>query len=351
MNTKIFKFINVALILTLSLFNFGLTSVKAATLTGGSVLISDSRPSQAAVSYTIDVDNVSLSAIRCIKVAFSTSTSSQTKPTGMNIASATFSGDYVPTPASWTVTNTDATGVTQITYATGETPASATDRTIVLSGITNGSVVETGYFVMVNTYSNVDCATGPVDNGTVMYIYANGQLVTATVDPTLTFTITEMASGGTVNGATTNITTTDGTIPFGTVTASTNKIGGHTLALSTNATNGYTVTTRYTQKLLHSNAVDDINDHTGTNAAPSAFPAAGTEAFGYTTEDTTLGTGTPNRFATNLWAAFTTSPVEVMYGAGEGTETIDVGYQVGIAATTSAGFYQTTVIYVATPTY
>ncbi len=49
--------------------------------------------------------------------------------------------------------------------------------------------------------------------------------------------------------------------------------------------------------------------------------------------------------------ADTTSPLEVLFGASEGSETVDVGYQVGIAATTSAGFYQTTVIYVATPTY
>lgn len=338
----------------ITLPSIALQPVKAASYTNSSVLLSDSRPSQAAVSYTIKMDNVTVSAIQCIKVAFSTSTSVQTKPTGMNIASATFSGTYIPTPASWTVVNTDASGVTTIT-GTAQTPAAATSRTIILSGITNGSTIETGYFVLVSTYNNTDCASSPVDNGTVMYIYNNSQLVTASVDPTLTFTIDGVGAGEYIPLYSPDITSTDGTVPFGTLTTATNRTGAHLLNISTNATNGFTVTTRYTQKLLAANGVDDINDHSGTNASPTVFPAAGTEAFGYYTNDYTLSGATPNRFQNTpsnpKYAAFSTNPEEVMYGATEGTETANVFYRVGIASATAAGFYQTTIIYTATAVY
>ena len=40
-----------------------------------------------------------------------------------------------------------------------------------------------------------------------------------------------------------------------------------------------------------------------------------------------------------------------MYGTGAATESAYFGYQAGIAATTPAGVYQTTVIFIATPTY
>jgi hypothetical protein len=94
-----------------------------------------------------------------------------------------------------------------------------------------------------------------------------------------------------------------------------------------------------------------IADHTGTNAAPTVFTSVGTESFGYTTNDATLGTGTAGRFSSNKWAAFTSSPLEVAYNSAPVSETIRVGYQTGISSTTKAGTYTTTVIYVATPTY
>lgn len=325
--------------------------INAATLTGGSVTISDSRPSEASVTYTINFDNITLSAIKCIKVGFSSSISAQTKPTGMTITGATYvaaSSDYVPDVQTWSISNNNTDGVSSITQATGETPASASDGTVVISGITNGSVVETSYFVLFNTYTDVGCSSGLVDSGVVAFIYANGQLVTATVDPTLTFTVTAVAASQTVNGSTTTVLTTDGTVPLGTLSTGANSIAAHTLAVGTNAAGGYTVTAHYTDQL--SNGSHDLTDWTGTNGTPTTFSAAGSEYFGYTTEDFTLS-GSANRFQTNKWAAFTTTAAEIMYGATAGSESIKFGYQAGIASTTPAGVYQTTVIFIATPTY
>jgi hypothetical protein len=95
-----------------------------------------------------------------------------------------------------------------------------------------------------------------------------------------------------------------------------------------------------------------IANSSGSNTTPAAFPAAGTEAYGYTTNDATLGTGTAGRFISNLWAAMTTTNAEVGYeSAGVTSTTYRVGHQVGVSAITHPGTYTTTVVYTCTPVY
>lgn len=328
-------------------------TAQAATLTGSVTSISDSRPSATSVSYDIQFDNVTTSAIKCIKVVFSDAASGGSTPTGMTTTGAALSGssDYIPTPASWTV-DAASNGTVNITYATGETPASASDRNVILTGITNGSTAETGYFVQFSTFNNVDCSSSAVDTGTGTFIYVTGQAVSLSVDSTLSFNVAAVNSSQAVNSATTTVTSTDGTIPFGTVTSGALSIAAHDATVSTNAGAGYTVYIRYTQ--APTNGTDSIDDHSGSNAAPSSM-SAGTEAFGYTTNDATLGTGTAARFtdAAPEWAAFTASNAEVAYsGTAVSNETTRIGYAVGISGTTPAGLYQnSTVILTATPSY
>ncbi len=340
------------IVIVLALGAVPIVRLQAASLTTGSIALSDSRISSASVTYAITFSGVTTSPIQCINVRFSDASVAGAKPSGMTITSLALSGvsTYIPTPASWSVSNTDATGVTQITFASGETPSSASARTVLLTGITNGSIAGTTYFLQFSTYNNTDCSTSPVDNATIAFIYTSGEIVTASVDPTLAFTVAGVASAASVNSSTTNITTTSTTIPFGTITASTNKIAAQDLIIGTNAGSGYTVTIRYTGTFTNGTG-GNIVDWTGTNASPTTFSAAGTSAFGYTTEDAVLGTGTVARFTSNKWAGFTTSPLEVAYNAGASADTVRVGFQAGIATTTPAGAYTTTVIYTATPIY
>src|SRR5207302_6204654 len=139
-------------------------------------------------------------------------------------------------------------------------------------------------------------ATSPVDSVVGAYIFTNGQAVSLTVDPILSFTVAGTASATACNSATSNVVTTATTIPLGTPTTAANKIAVQNLTVSTNGAGGYTVYTRYTAK--PTSGANVIADWTGTNAAPTSFPAAGTEAFGYTSNDATLGTGTAARFTT-----------------------------------------------------
>lgn len=333
-------------------------------LSSSSLTLSDPRPNPTGtnVTYDFQTSGVTTTAIRCISMEFDMSADGTGgKPTGMDISSAAFSGtsDYVPTPASWTINNNNTTGVSNITFASGETPASASARNVVLTGITNGSVADNDYYLLVRTFNNTDCSTSPVDNVTVGFIFTNGQAVSVSVDGSLAFTIAGVTGNGSlaVNGETiTNgLATTSTTVPFGTVTTSANKVAAQDLTVSTNSSLGYTVYGRYTaQPTSGSNTIDNAS---GSNGTPATFSAAGTEAFGYTTEDSSLSTGpgAADRFTSsggNKWAAFTTSNAELAYNAAAVSgQTTRIGYQVGIGGTTEPGSYVTSVILTAVPLY
>jgi hypothetical protein len=222
-----------------------------------------------------------------------------------------------------------------------------------MAGITNSSVQDTNYFLRINTYDNIDCASTPRDNAAVQFINTNGSTLSLTVDNTLTFTVNSVSGGSACNGSTSTQASTATTIPFGVVTAATNQIVCQDLTASTNSTNGYTLFARYTAKPTNPLS-QTIADWTGTNAAPTTFSAAGTEAYGYTTDDATLGTGTANRFTSGgpKYAAMTTSNNEVAYeAAGVTSTTYRIGHEVGISLTTFPGTYTTTIIYTCTPVF
>lgn len=331
-------------------------SAQAATLSSASVALSDPRPNTPSVNYTFTASSVSTGGpglIRCIKLVFADAPSAGSVPTGMTTTGATVNTggtNYVPTPASWTL-NATTNGTLQLTLAGGETPAATSARTVSFNSITNGSTANTAYFLRFNTYSNTDCATGPVDSTIVQFIMTNGSTLSLTVDNTLTFTVNAVASGQTCNGATSTAASTSTTIPFGTVSPASNAVVCQDLTASTNATNGYTIYARYTAAPTNTLA-QTIDSHTGTNAAPTSFSAAGTEAYGYTTNDFTLGTGTTGRFNSNLWAAMTTSNAEVGFeSVGVTSTTYRVGHQVGVSTLTQPGTYTTTVIYTCTPVF
>ena len=143
-----------------------------------------------------------------------------------------------------------------------------------------------------------------------------------------------------------------GTLPFGSVTPGANRVVCQDLLAATNATHGYSIYMRYTG--APQSGTDTIDDHTGSNASPTAFSGAGTEAYGYSTDDATLGTGTADRFTnpSQGWAAATTTNAEIGYESAAVTAThYFVGHQVGISVTTPGGIYQTTIIYTCVPIY
>jgi hypothetical protein len=329
--------------------------VAAGTLTSTKVALSDPRPSTASVNYTFTGSSVTTSTIKCIKLVFATTAAGVTVPTGFNSSTSaalnTGSTNYVPTPASLVLDKT-TNGTLLFTDATGQTPASASTRTFSVNGLTNSSTADTAYYLRINTYNNTDCATSPLDNAIVEFINTNSSILSLSVDPTLSFSIGAVSSAQSCDGTTTTGTSTATTIPFGAVTAGANGVVCQDLTASTNGTSGYSIFIRYTG--APQSGSNFIAAHSGTNTAPTAFSAAGTEAYGYSTNDATLGTGTPNRFTSPspAWAAATTTNAEIGYESTPVTSTsYRIGHQVGISVTSPAGIYQTTIIYTCTPVY
>jgi hypothetical protein len=336
-------------------------AIHAATLSSASLTIADPRPSTLSTNYTFTGSNVTTGApgtIKCIKEMFTDTSGGINVPTGMATTGAgvtfdTAGSNYMPTPGAWTFTKT-TNGTFTFTDAAGEIPASAAARKISVNGVTNSSIADTKFFLKFSTYNNTDCATSPVDNVTVLFILTNGSTLSLTVDPTLSFTVNSVAAGQACDGVTTSAASTATTIPFGTVSPASNAIVCQDLTAASNAANGYTIYARYLSKPTNALA-QVIQDTTGTNLAPAAFPAAGTEAYGYTTSDASLsavGNGTSRFTSPQGWAAMTAANAELAYEpAGVTTTTYRVGHQVGVSLTTHPGTYTTTILSTCTPIY
>ena len=158
------------------------------------------------------------------------------------------------------------------------------------------------------------------------------------------------------------------TIPFGTLSAGTEKVAAHDITITTNAGGGYTVTASHSANVqgtgapLISGATNNIDPFSGTNGTPTTWSAPGgttantnTAFFGYTTNDSTLCTGTAARFTSsggNKWAGSSTVGQEVACSAaGVSSETTRLGWEIEANDIHPAGSYTGTVILVATPTY
>lgn len=288
-----------ALLLAITTVVASVGSVYAATLTSASLQLSDSRPSATGVSYTLSADNFTgTSNIGCIIADLGTAVSGSGAISGMDTSTAAAGTQTVTSTGTWTADNTgSANNILKATIDTPVAPQSGS-QSFTFTGIKNGSTVDTPFYGVVTTYSDAGCTT-TVDTVTVQFIYTAGQQVSADVAYSLSFAVAGLASATSVNGASSTVDVSSGNLPFGTMSTGSNTIAAQSLTVSTNAGNGYTVYINSTGPL--SNGSTTLPDWaTGTNTAPTTFPAAGTEAaFGYTTADTSLGTGTANRFSTN----------------------------------------------------
>jgi hypothetical protein len=340
----------------------------AALATGGlssaSLALSDPRPGQTSVNHVFTGSSVDgATAIKCVMVVWSTTSGGDTAPAGFSGASgsvtAASSTLINSSSTNWSLAKSDGTssaGQNNIykytNSAGGVTPSTTTNATFVLAGITNPTTPDTAYFFKLNTYTNTNCSTGPVDNAAVGFIVTSGSQLSLTIDPTLSFTVNAVASAQACDGTTTTGASSATDINFGSVTPGSNNVVCQDLTAATNAAHGYSIYVRNTGALT--NGGHNIADHTGTNGSPAPFSSPGTESYGYTTNDSTLGTAATDRFTnpSQGWAALTTTNEEIAFqSTGVSNTTYRIGHQAGISVTTPAGVYQTTVIYTCTPIY
>jgi len=359
------------------LVDFFIPLTHAADLTSYSVSIGDSRAG-VATYHNYQFNTPSTTSIKEITFQYCTTASGTcTAPAGMiltatpTLGTVSGIGGTSPTVAgsSATCTGTGNSACT-VTLTIGTPGAQSGGGTVivpVVSGITNPTTVNTTYFVRITTYSDTGSTVIDGPNSAAFAILDTTSIsVSASVDPTLTFTVASVASSGTVNSATTTVSSTNTTIPFGTLTSGNPAISAQDLTVTTNASSGYTITASNAATTsgapLQSAAGDNIDTFSGTNASPTTWSApAGTSAnvntgyFGYTTNDATLCTGTASRFTSsggNKWAGTTTTGQEVACNTtGVSSEVTRIGYQAEINDLQPAGSYTGTVILIATPTY
>ncbi len=239
-------------------------------------------------------------------------------------------------------------------------------------GVANAQIDNPG----VVSSPELTITAGPSDTGQTRVAIVDNVLVTANINTSLTFTVSGVANGATVNGSgtTTATTTTSTSLPFETINAGTSKTLAQDLSVTTNATHGYVVTVEQDQNLLSSTGadIDGFIDGAYTDT-PTAWVAPSNSIllentwghWGLTTTDGDLkGAGT-DFGAADLWISASTTPRAIMAhdGPSDGvTGTADstgddigatrVGYQVQISALQEAGDdYSTTLTYIATPTF
>ena len=245
----------------------------------------------------------------------------------------------------------------------------ATDMTLVLANVTNPVV---NNYRMTITTTN---AAGDVDyeRAEPMVAIVDNVLMTARVTSTLNFTISGTTTAATVNGAACDVDTSASStlLDFGTLNVGASTTICQELRVTTNASDGYSVVVFQDDELRNSqgdsiNSFIDSPDGTGSTSPHAWVTPTGIlddyDTYGHmglTSDDPTLTGG--DDFGDELYVGFngytSANAVEVMHHSSpaDGT-TIDKGrtlvaYTAEISALQQAGDYETTITYVATPTY
>ena len=225
-----------------------LMQAEAANLTLISDTLSNSAPSEASnhtFRFTLPASGNGIGAGQTIVITF---------PTGFNMGSVAF-GDIDlsvggvdqalaagPSGATW-----GATVSGQVLTILSGSATAASGTAIVVEVGTNATFGGTGTnqvtnHASINSYEFTIVA-GVEDSGQFRVAIVDDVDVTANVNTALTFTVSGVASGATVNSSptTTATTTTSTSLPFETLTAGTSKTLAQDLAVTTNAIGGYVI--------------------------------------------------------------------------------------------------------------
>lgn len=224
--------------------------------------------------------------------------------------------------------------------------------------------------------SNPNSAT-PTDQSSGRLALIESVRVTATIDPTISFSIAGVASAQTRCGVSTDVSTSTGVnaplaVPFGTL-SSLNSFydAAHLLTVSSNATGGYVVTAEENDELSKDGlGVTIIADTPGdsTNASHTAiddWDNAATNGFGYSIDNndaasvpfqysTTSGNCSGTTYCAKQFANILSSDAaQTIFSSSTvaNSEDIDICYRISVGATQAAGDYENQITYIATGTF
>jgi hypothetical protein len=214
-----------------------------------------------------------------------------------------------------------------------------------------------------NSYAISIAGSSAASGSTRVAIIPNVTL-TASVASTFTFTINAVPAGNTVGSDTTTDASTGTTIPFGQLSAGVPQVVAQRLNVTTNATNGFSVTVQENQPpTAGSGAIIYLFNNGATTTTPEAWavPSGTLNAnqtyghLGITSTDSDLNSNEFNN-ATE-YAGNIINPRVVFSHTGPSNGTTNdqgsttVAFKVESTALLPAGDYTNTITYVATPTF
>lgn len=351
----------------LMLWSIGVYSTaQAANLTFVSDTLSDSDLSVTSghtIAFTIPAGST-LAAASSFTITFPTDLGS-----GFTGVNTVVGGDLTITVNGVAANDDSFSAVGQVLTISLDTVANAGEEVVV--AIANGKITNPD----AAGSTEIAIAT-PADTGKTRVAIIDNVLVTATVLTSFNFTITGLATSTAINGTSTTGSTSPTQIPFGVLVAGQLKTLAQRLNVTTNARNGFVVTVAQDSNLQSTTGADiDSFANGGNNDTPGAWSAPTNVLlnentwghWGLTTEDGNLFGAGNNFVAANTWVAASTTPRAVMAhnnpsdgidnGAGPDSTTddvgqTDVGYQIQITPLQEAADdYNTTLTYVATPTF
>ena len=210
-----------------------------------------------------------------------------------------------------------------------------------------------------------------IDSTTVKIAVVESVRVTATVDPTITFTLAAVGVGSTACGATADVSSTATAVPFGTMALNTFKNLAQKLTVSTNAVGGYSVTAIENDQLGKDGGTttfiaDASGDGAMTHETQDDWHTATQNGFGYSLQnadaaaivfqysDTSGGSCTTGTFCAKRFAA--TADAETAQSLFSSTTVADAEdvyscYRLSVGATQAAGDYENNITYTATATF
>jgi hypothetical protein len=214
------------------------------------------------------------------------------------------------------------------------------------------------YSVIIDNLSGADAV---IDSTTVKVAVIESVRVTATVDPTISFSIASLSVGATACGNALDVSTTALTVPFGSLAIDAFKDLAQNLTVSTNADGGYTVTAIEDDQLSIGGAgVTEIVDLAGgSHSSSTDWTNTATKGFGYSLENVDAtsitfeyddGTFHARQFPSTADGG--EDPVTLFYSnTVADSQNAYVCYRAVISATQEAGDYENAITYRATATF
>ena len=331
------------------------STAQAANLTQVSNTLTDSGPSVLSghdIRFTIPTSSALVNT-QDIVITF---------PSGFTGVSGLIAGDFTVTVNGTPDTPTNFTAVGQVVTFDGiDATANQVVRIVIAADQVVNPATTISHEFLITTQAG--------DSGRTRVAIVNYVEVTAEVQTSFIFAVTGLATSSTVNGTTTTGSSSANTLPFGVIAAGTVYTLGQELTVQTNARNGFNVTVEQDAAFLSSTGADIDSFSNGTNVnTPTAWSAPTNTLldentwghWGLTSNDASNGVG-GNEFTTgggDRWVAASTTPRSIFSHTGPADGlTQDYGlarvaYRTQITPLQEAGFdYNTTLMYVATPTF